>query len=202
MKNIEKDFSLEEYKLTKERIVKNEERRYQLLVLNITGFAAVFGFSDKIIDPLLPVVLLGILTVCSRAYSYQTRLQLFNVAYIIERYEEKMDSINLETGYSLWMTRRFQKKAPLMPKSITIFLQPYVILLMVSLIGGGILCFDWIYNLWQSNKNLLVIIYLFAIILGHLPVFMSIRTYREHGLPLFREWWRKYLVSKGEGKTI
>ena len=74
--DLNENLSIEEYKHAKERINKNGERRYQLLVLNITGFGAVFGFSGKISDPLVPLILLGILMVCTRSYSLQPRLQL------------------------------------------------------------------------------------------------------------------------------
>ena len=119
--DLNENLSIEEYKHAKERINKNEERRYQLLVLNITGFGAVFGFSGKISDPLVPLILLGILMVCARSYSLQTRLQLFNTAYIIERFEKNNNVLKLETGYALWHARGFKLKEPSLFKIFRFF---------------------------------------------------------------------------------
>ena len=119
--DLNENLSIEEYKHAKERINKNEERRYQLLVLNITGFGAVFGFSGKISDPLVPLILLGILMVCARSYSLQTRLQLFNTAYIIERFEKNNNVLKLETGYALWHARGFKLKEPSLFKIFLLF---------------------------------------------------------------------------------
>ena len=65
-------FAIEEYKLAKEKIRKNEERRYALLALNITAFAAIFGLSDKLDLLDIPIAVTTILLICSVSYTMQS----------------------------------------------------------------------------------------------------------------------------------
>ena len=189
-------FSLEEYRVAKERINKNEERRYQLLVLNITGFAAVFGFSDKIVEPVIPIALLGILIICSLAYSLQTRLQHFMTAYISERYEKNISSIMLETGYYFW-SKGNNRSTSLMRKIIGYFSDPFSILCTISLVGGAGCSYRWFRLMWNDNQILLVLIYSYLIVCGHLLVYLRIKSHRGKILETSKEWWKNYLVSEG-----
>jgi hypothetical protein len=91
------DYKIEEYKFAKEKIRKNEERRYQMIILCISAFGVIFGFVDKIPEIIIPLALLFILLICVILYQGQTQRQLFTSAYIISEFESKIDDINYES---------------------------------------------------------------------------------------------------------
>lgn len=182
-------FAVEEYKLLKERINKNETRRYQILVLNVTGFAAIFGFSDKIPSPLIPFLLLTVLVVCVRQYTTQSLLQRLATAYLIEHFESTIPFLNFESGYAEYWKQRTSKSE---------IADPFLILTVVSLLASFFFPFNWLIEKWFQGWSLASISYCCFLVLSHLYVFVTIGSYKRQGLKDFRGWWKKYLHRPGK----
>ena len=185
----EEAYALEEYKFAKEKIRKNEERRYTLLALNITAFAAIFGLSDKL-DPLvLPIAVISVLMICSAAYATQSLIQRLTTAFIIERYEKKIATISYET-----YVHYFGDAAYNSPKSNTIFRilmfvkrllsEPFLLLAILGLLGSAIISYKAMSILF-GKSTLLACIYLLMIITGYAAVLINIFRMKKRSLEYY-----------------
>ena len=103
---MEDPYMLEEYKLAKERIGTHLLIAYRLLILNVTGFAAILGLSEQLATKLVPLALLTLLLICSTEYTLHMRMHRWVMAYLIERYEKARPRLALERSYQPWRKHR------------------------------------------------------------------------------------------------
>ncbi|NQT23836.1 hypothetical protein HQ585_00620 [candidate division KSB1 bacterium] len=114
MENLNDTFLFEQYRNILNRIDCHERIYYQMLVLYITVFGVVLGFSDKIPDSniLVPFILLSFLlfiTLISNRHNQDQRLE---IAYLIEIFEKKWkDQSFLKFKYNY--KNDFDKKNPI-----------------------------------------------------------------------------------------
>ena len=195
MKSEDKEkYKIEEYRITKERLNKIEERRYQLLVLCITAFGVIFGFSDKISEPLVPIALLTVLTICVILHRGQTNRQNFTRAYIINYFESKINKLDYEgmlkevaKSYSFLEWRFFKKTGHL----IYIITNPFSFLLLVTILS----CIYYGNSYYSYNmlviKDWEIIIYLTFNILGYIITIINIYYSSILRVSYFSEKMRK-----------
>jgi len=130
------NFKIEEYKFAKEKIRKNEERRYQMLILCVTAFGVVFGFSDKIPDFIIPIALLIILVISLSSYRNQSNRQSFTTAYIICFFEENIQELNYESTLVNFGKLKSEKKnwkiISKLKRFISSMLSPFSILFIAT----------------------------------------------------------------------
>ncbi|MCR9228770.1 MAG: hypothetical protein NXH90_15230 [Flavobacteriaceae bacterium] len=180
------EYKIEEYKFAKEKIRKNEERRYQMIILSVTAFGVVFGFSDKIQEFIIPIALLTILIICATSYRGQTGRQLFTAAYVICVFEKDFNELNYETtllNFDKYTLDKFSSKFIAFIKNyILLLFNRFSILLIVTF-------FSLIYygsNFYEKNQNLIEAweLYLYVVIniVGYLYVAYNIYISRKKGI--------------------
>ena len=196
----ETEFALEEYKLTRQRINENEKVRFQMLVLNVTAFAAIFGFSSLIPQPVVPFVLLGVLLVCGLHWMGYVRVEMFATAFLVERYGSYLDCASLEAGYvSLVNSERAQSKSLVrkLRAVLAVCLHPYSILSYVSLGAAALFSYQFWLSNWTAGRWYVTVAHGLAAGMGHLPLLHRIvQNQVREGHEYFRKWWRNYLDSQ------
>jgi hypothetical protein len=201
-------FLLEEYRFTVQRIKDHEERRYQLLVLNVTGFAAIFGLSSQIAGPIIPFALLSLLIICAVGYSGNQNEQHFNSAFIVEKYEKKLGFLDHDSAY---VVRSQGKRSARQEKfirgpilfAVKIFwfsLDSFVILAVISMIGSWIFSANFLLSLFQAGDYYLLSAYVAAVLLGHLLVVVDVFRRRRRTMEFYLIWWQSYLKSEQGSK--
>ena len=187
-------FAIEEYKLAKEKIRKNEERRYGLIALNITAFAAIFGLSDKL-DPLvIPIAVTTILLICSVSYTTQSLIQRQTTAFIIVKFEKIIETISYETQitqlrgetWSIFYNKPFLK---IFRKIESILKDPFSLLSLLSLVGSGILSYKAIVGL-LANNWILFLPYNFIILICYFIIFRSVIIRKKMSLEYYIQKWQ------------
>lgn len=184
-------FAIEEYKLAKEKIRKNEERRYGLLALNITAFAAIFGLSDKL-DPLvIPIAVTTILLICSVSYTTQSLIQRQTTAFIIVKFEALIDTISYETLITqlrgeTWSIIYNKPVLKIFRRIESALREPFFLLSLLGLVGSGILSYNAILGLFTKNW-ILFILYNSIILICYFIIFRSILIKRKMSLEYYTQ---------------
>jgi len=202
-------FFLEEYRFAVQRIKDHEERRYQLLILNVTGFAAIFGLSSQIAGPLIPFALLSLLIICAVGYSGNQNDQHFNSAFIVEKYEKKLGFLDHDSAY---VVKSQEKRRPTQARLIRgpvllalrilqFCLDSFIVLTMISMIGCSIFGASFLRSLIKTGDYLLLSAYVAAILLGHLLVIADVFRRRRLTMEFYLRWWQNYFNSKQESKA-
>ncbi len=192
-------FLIEQYKILRERLNEHEKVRFQMIVLNVTGFAAIFGFSGLLTEPIIPLALLSLLLICSRLSSESRLHNAMLTAYIIERYGKPFKGDIFESGYAFW-SGRFKntptKYRATLRNLLGFIFEPYIILSGISLLGFVIFSYELLIKWWISDKKYLTIGYISIILFGHIPVFYFIYRARSRSLIHFRIYWKGYLSKQ------
>lgn len=178
------EYSIEEYKFAKEKIRKNEEKRFTLLTLNITAFLAIIGFSSKI-DPLvLPVALLMVLTLCSVFYTSQSIIQKQTTAFIIEKYECLSEFVGYEKGmneYRVFNTSNNSFAAK----------DPFLLMCLFSVVSTILISLNSIIELAEKSK-IDCIFYLLFLCFFYLVILFDARKRKSATLDKFRSYWKDW----------
>ena len=188
-------FSLEEYKFAKEKIRKNEERRYSLIALNITAYAAILGSSDKIDLLILPIAIVAVLIICSTMYTSQSLIQMHTTAFIIERYEVLISSIGYEKGIN--ELRGDDAKNRLIGKFrfiryFGVFRDPFMLLTVLGL--GSSFFLSWEEAKKMIDSSIMTgILYLLFLVFFYVLTLRNLAQRKKASLKTYREYWRKYL---------
>lgn len=194
------DLLNEEYKTALALVDRHDERKYQVLILAVTGFAAVFGLSNQLITPIIPFILGGILLICLKLYNSNQEHQDFNYAFIIEKFETTNSVLSLERGYDLWrLERNITTKRGGFFRSLRRIARfvnhPFAILFFISLLGSFIFGWQFMLFSWQSNQELFATSYILIILLEHFIIFRDLIRLRKYNMINMRKWWRQYLDS-------
>lgn len=190
-KNISDALAMEEYKFAKEKIRKNEERRYQMLVLNITAFGLILGLSDKIEHYAIPIGLLIILMICLDLCKSQTRIQYFTTAYIIENYEVNHDFIEYEsTGRTYIESKGNRSKfKELMSVTMRVLFNPFFLLMIVEVFAFFFFGIEFIIAQFNETNYLVGFIYIIFILGGHMKVLKDLIDFERIRVDEYRAFW-------------
>ncbi|GAB5400041.1 MAG: hypothetical protein Aureis2KO_16260 [Aureisphaera sp.] len=183
------NYKIEEYKFAKEKIRKNEERRYQMIILCITAFGVVFGFSDKIPDFIIPIALLVILVITLSGYRSQSNRQVFTTAYIICFFEKEILELNYESTLrnfdKLTLDRYSNKFVSFIKNYLSMIFNPFAILFLATF-------FSFIFygnNYYVENENNIdlweLIVFLIFNIIGYSYVVYNIFIMRKKGVSYY-----------------
>jgi len=130
------DYQLEEYKLVLSRIETHDNRYYQMLILSFTGFATILGlgFSDKVSKEFIPFMINPFILITSIIALHSSLRQGFERAYLIEVFENNVNSIKHEITF----IKIFKKT---ITASIIKWLRPFVIINLLGIASS--IYFGW-----------------------------------------------------------
>ncbi len=169
------DYKIEEYKFAKEKIRKNEERRYQMIILCISAFGVIFGFIEKIPEVIIPIALLLILLICVILYQGQTQRQLFTSAYIIAEFENKIEDINYETVLlNLEKHKRESIKGRYLLRYFNLIYNPFTILTLISIVSFIYYGYDFFSTHKSELTFLNVCLYIIINLIGYFSIGFNI----------------------------
>lgn len=188
------NYSLDEYRFAKEKIRKNEEKRFALITLNVTAFFAILGFSEKVDSLILPLALISVLIICSRYYTSQSNIQKHTTAFIIEKYEIPMGIVGYEHGIN--------EDRSSVSKNRTLFSRiikglfdrirdPFLLLCLIGLISTVVNSYGSIVELIERN-TVFGLLYLFILLFLYSSVVIDVVQRKSTTLNYFREYWRNW----------
>jgi len=190
-------YSIEEYKFAKDKIRKNEEKRFALITLNLTAFSAILGFSENIDPLILPIALIAVLVVCSSFYTSQSIIQRHTTAFIIERYEIPLGIAGYEYGINedrISDSGNGLYVIDLIKKTLNSIRDPFLLMCVVGLGSTIIVSSTAIFELFQDNV-VYGALYIFFLFFLYMVVFEDAARRRSSTLTTFREYWRSWNVS-------
>ena len=197
------EFALEEYKFAKEKIRKNEEKRFNLIALNITAYAAILGFSDKIDPIILPIALVGVLIICSTMYTSQSLIQMHTSAFIIEKYEVVISSIGYEKGINEYRDDDTKKRLMGNFKILKYFgvvRDPFMLLTILGLGSSFFLSWNMTKELIDSSV-LTGTLYLSLLIFLYIIILRNLAQRKKTSLNIYREYWQNYLNEHNKANS-
>jgi len=137
------NYKIEEYTNILSRINSQETIYYQMLILYITVFAAVLGFSDKISHALIPFILNSflffIILICNR----HMKDQRISQSYIIVNFEDKISELNY---FSFKNRLRVKENNKNLIKIAHNILHPLLILFYITLTASIYFSKEYLFN--------------------------------------------------------
>lgn len=197
-----KKFKLEEFKILHGRIIKQEDRFFQLLILCITSFGVVIGFSNNFDNWLLPIALIIILLICVEGYRSQNRTHKMLLIYIIEFYENN----ELKFGYESFKLDFDTYESKDLPSTNTkkwllkhrnLIFAPYLYLLLISFTA-------LVLNLPHiiSEFNCIQMGIYFIVYIGiSCRVAYLLYLFKRTGLTVYKEKFKEYLKFRKKTKS-
>ena len=202
-------FLLEQYKSVRESARRHGEVRFQMLVLCLTGFAAIFGLSNVLAEPVIPFALLALLLLCSRISLNAKSQGAFKTAFLIERYGATFQGDVYEVGHAAFREHVGSPGRPgsgipvpargFLRRGLGFSLDPFVVLTGVSLIGGAVVSWQFWLSLRSANQWGMLLLCALVLLVGHGLVLYLVHLYRKRTLRFFRGWWREYLNASVPG---
>jgi hypothetical protein len=186
-------FRLEEYRFAKEKIGKNEERRYQMIALNVTGFAAILALSDKIAGWVVPLALVILVSICSRLYTSQSLRQQITTAFVIEVYETPLTGLSYERGQVAYGESTVGRRSRIRTILSTLFswlTDPFILMLFAGLVPLLVQRRQIAVDTFASGSWVPKAFYVGVFILGSGSVLIDIRRRNRVSLDHYRDWWR------------
>ena len=206
-------FLIEEYKILKARVQARESRYYQMLVLTITGFITVIGFSEKIPVESIPYLMSSFLMITTLIASLSRQHQFFETAFLIEAFEENKTSyIQYETAYASVFSssqlpqiefKFIEKLYPfkclyfeikdLIKRTVSLVFHPFALLAMFSFIGS--ILFGKVYVISASSRSAFVgsFFYILGLEIIHLIILVSVMRHKALNTDYYRKKCREFL---------
>lgn len=183
-------FLIEQYKQVRDRTNKHEAVEFQMLVLNITAFAAIFGLSNRIFPPFIPFALMAVLLICARTSQAAAFFGRWGTAYLINRYGDFYGGDSYESGQFKYFVSTASRTR--IRRYIWRVVSPFPVLVFASFFGGIFLSFDFWIKIWNTGYWLLIPLSGVVIIGGHLVVVMLLISYGRKDLDSLYLWWNNY----------
>ena len=199
------EFLIEQYKIIRTLTSRHDEKYYKILIINITAFGVIFGFSDKVDVSLVPFLLLSILLICFHSCKISRILGNSGSAFLIERYGAMFSYEDYESGSDYFSEKDKTSRSNLMnlvflPMSVS--RNSFAILCTLSFVGGIVISHSFLERLWNSNIWYLSMVYVMLLILGHLEVIVGLFEIKKKNKKYFRHQWRRYLDEHAPNISI
>lgn len=200
------EFRLEEYRQVKARMETHERMYFQMLVLCISGFGVVLGFSEKLPKEVIPYIMAPLLCITSIIAVNSRQHQYFATSFLIEAFERSIPSIKYEQTYiTVFSYIRYRLLFPL--RMLTcIVSQPFIILTMLSIIGSIYFGADFVIANLYDEAAFTALLYVVILVCIHVIVIFIIIWEGQHKQGFYKkrcqEFLRKntYFESEKSGK--
>lgn len=195
---MESQYTLEEYRILNSNVRSHGDKLFQLIIICLTAFGIIIGFTNKISDHYVPLAMLSVLWICLIAYRNYHRMHGSTVAIIINKYEKNIK----ELDYNLYRykygkflrnqnhTHRFW----LIKVLTTLTTSPFIVLTLI--LFGCYYYFGCNYVLEiMEEPDINHIFYLSLSLIGIVSILRNIYKIEKRGLDYFLNGFNEFNMS-------